>query len=159
MLLNNIRGYALFFRLIQPIPAAAPAAITAIAAGPVSPTGGLLVAMGVTEPGERPPGRVEIPGRTGRSKTVAWTPGVVPPAPNPSRRQKRSQPSPLSRLPSSQTSAWSRTRSPQRDLEQFNRQRSGSVSLLLFPSSHSSPASMEPFPQKRERNRQSLPQR
>ena len=97
-----------------------------------------------------------VPGCAGSSITFAATLGA---AASPSRRQKRSQPSSRSRLPSSHVSFSSSTLSPQRAREQLVLHASAAMSLLSTPSSHSSPASRVPLPQKRDRNRQSVPQR
>ena len=75
-----------------------------------------------------------------------------------SGRQKRSQPSPALRLPSSQISWFvSRTPSPQDAREQFVRHEAFGLPEFDAPSSHSSPASTLLSPQKMEMLRQSAP--
>src|SRR3989344_5227997 len=102
-----------------------------------------------------PTGGTVVPGLKGKSTPV---PGRIDvDAAACSSAHASSQPSPLSRLPSSHCSPLSPSRiaSPQRGSEQSMRQDAFGVLALLGPASHSSPLSSLSSPQKREKYRHS----
>lgn len=166
---SSLFPYSLLFRLIHASPAAAPAAITATLAGPVSPAGPLDEVRMVLPQGSK----TRRVAKSGEPEEGGWKRGFTGEkdadeaeekrvedggATALSLRQKTEQPSPLSRLPSSHSSLRSQTLSPQRGREQSVRQRLSGVSAFCFPASHSSPRSMTPLPQNFSRKRQAAVQ-
>jgi len=147
----------------QAMPALAPAAITATAAGPVSVTGTCACSCGICASSGRSIARESggCPGSCcpGKAMVVGCCPGkticCIPGATIPSLMHIRSQPSPSSRFPSSQVSPMSRMPSPHPALIQLVLHRAPGRLEFWNPSSHSSPGSSFPSPQKRKMNWQS----